>query len=292
MPALEEKRIVIKLPKFGARSCFLILSFLFVVSALGYWIKNVRPFFWIDEAHVETFSTLLSASGQGRIAQMGPGEGDFVRKGEILFVLDADLLRSKKNEAESLISSFYKQIELEKTQIERAMEGYLAASSEDLVRDQLALMDEAQAKVDECEKKVKSAKLELQSIDQQLKKMSFVSPMDGVVLKKAQNQGSVVSFGDPIYVLADPSQIWIEAAISEKELPKVALGSLARLQIPAYPNQEFSGKVIYIGPATVAKSSLLPFSKNNVTIPIKISIENGSLPLKPGLSAKVGLKVR
>ncbi len=299
MATLEENRIVIQLPKLRWRSLLVIFSLLLSAGGFGFWYKTIRPFFWIETAHVETFCTLLSADMAGRIVEMGPAEGDLVRKGEKLFVLDSDLLRSKKGEGEQLIHFLLDQIELDKERIEKAMESYIAASSEldlgigsdELIQKPLKMIDEAQNQVAAAEKKIEAAKSELRSIDLQLKKMSLASPFDGVVLKRTKNPGAVVGFNDPIYVISDPSRVWIEAEIPENKIGLISLGTLARIRLPAYPNQELVGKVSYIGPATVAKSALLPFSKDHVTIPIKISVEGASLPLKGGLSAKVGLKV-
>lgn len=299
MSALEEKRIVIKLPSLRWSS-FLRLRFLLLVSLLlfsslfAYWYHNIHPFLMLHSAHVEAYSSMISSDAAGRIVEMGPQEGDFVRKGQTLFVLDRDLILAKQLQVKLVLDSLDAQIEMEKERIGKAMELYLAASNEspDLVKKQLSLMEEAQERAEEAASRLPAAKNELGVIDLQLKKMALVAPFDGVILKRSKNPGAVVSFGDPVYILSDPNQTWIETEVPESALGSIAVGASARIRLAAYPKKEFLGKVSYIGPATVAKSSFTPSLENKGMIPIQISIESGNLSLRPGLSADVALKVR
>lgn len=305
MPALEEKRIVIKLPNLRWRSLFdyrflVLFSLVIFASFFAYWFQNVRPYLKVASARIEAYSSIVNSDVAGRIVEMGPQEGDLVRKGQTLFVLDRDLLLAKQAQAKGVLDSLYEQIETEKGRIGQAMEAYLVASSElelgvgsqDQVKKQLALMDEAQEKTAEAVSKIGSAKTELSFLDLQLKKMTLAAPFDGMILKRSKNPGAVVSFGDPVYVLCDLSRMWIEAEISEREIGQIGIGTPARISLPAYPKKEFVGKVAYIGPATVAKSSFAPSSGQEAMIPVQISIESGNMALRPGLSAHVRLKVR
>lgn len=305
MSALEEKRIVIKLPRFHLRyllsfQFLLVAAALLFFSAFAYWYQAVRPWLWIGSAHLEAPSMIVSSDMAGRIVEMGVQEGDSVKKGQMLFVFDRDLVLAKQAQAKLAINGLNDQIEAEKERIGKAMEDYLTATAElemgigspDLVKKQLALMEEAQAKTETAHSQLNIARAELDLVNLQVKKMTLAAPFEGIVLKSCKSLGSVVSFGEPIYVLCDPSRVWIETEVPEKEISYVSLGTPVRIQLPAYPNREFSGKVAWIGAATLAKSSLNPMPGQNQSVPIKISIENAGITLKPGLSASVGLKVR
>jgi RND family efflux transporter MFP subunit len=301
----EEKKIVIKLPDLQWSS-FLSIRFLLVFSLLlfatgfAYWYQNMRPFLWISSARIESFSTILNADVAGRIVEMGPQEGDFVKRGQVLVVLDRDLILAKQAQLKGALDALNAQVELEKGRIGKAMEEYLTATSElglgietsDQVKKHLALMEEAQEKSESAFSKLTTAKAELDLLNLQVKKMSLPAPFDGVILKRSKNPGAVVSFGEPIYVLSDPDRLWIEAEISENDIGNIAIGTPARIRLVAYPKKELLGKISYIGPATLSKSSFLPFTEQKEMIPIKISIDHPDLSLKPGLSASVGLKVR
>lgn len=304
MSALEEKRIIIKLPNLRWSSflnirVFFGLALLLFCAAFTYWYQTVRPYFWISSAHLDAVCSVVNSDITGKIVEMGPQEGDAVKKGQVLFTLDRDVLLAKHAQAKQLYDSLNVQIEIEKDRLGKAMEAYLTASSElelgigspDLVKKQLTMMDDAQAKSESAASQLSAAKTDLGLLDLQMKKMTLTAPFNGVILKRSKNPGAVVSFGDPVYILCDPERIWVDAEVPEDVLGNISLGTPARIRLSAYPNREFSGKITYIGPATVAKTSLLPFSGQSETVPIKVSIENPGFALKPGLSASIGLKV-
>jgi RND family efflux transporter MFP subunit len=300
----EDKKIVIRLPRiewswflslrFGA-----ILAVALFATVFGYWYKAVRPYLWISGAHIEAFSTVLSSDMAGRIIDMGPQEGDLVRMGQVLLSLDRDQILAKQIQARHSLHSLNERIDFEKDQIEKVLDDYLIATSEfelglgtqDKVKKQLALMEEAQEKSEAATSQLAAAQSVLSDLDLQIKKMTLTAPFSGVVLKRSKNPGAVVSFGEPLYVLCDPDRLWIEAEVPEKELGHILIGAPVRIQLSAYPKEELTGKVSWIGPSTVSKSTQLPFSGKGETIPVKISIEKPGFPLKPGLSAKVGLRV-
>ncbi len=303
MQSVEPKKIVIRLPSLQWSSFFSI-HFLIIVLAfllLGggvYWYQNIRPFLRIDSAYLNAFSTTVYSDIAGRIAQMGPQEGDLVKKGETLFSIDRNSLLAREGQIKSALASLSQQIEFDKEQMGKAMEAYLAATTEgefvssEGIEKYLTLMDEAQNKSETGLSKAEALKKELGLIELEAKKGSFEAPFQGVILKRHKDLGASLSLGEPVYTLCDPEQLWIEAEIPETELSQISIGTPAKIWFAAYPKKELKGQVTYIAPTTVSKRDFLPFSEKKPTIPIKISVVKGDLSLKPGLSAKVALKVR
>lgn len=295
MSALEEKKIVIRLPQFTLRSLFNVRFFVFltgilVCSFFAYWYQAIRPWIWVKGARVEALTAAISTDLAGRIQEMYFKEGESVKKGQVLFTLDRDLLLAKQLQGKITIQTIQAQIEADKNQLGKAMESYLTASNELEIAKQLNLMQEAQEKVEKENVALQAAQKDLDFIDLQIKKVAATAPFDGVVLKSFKTPGSIALFGEPVYMLCDVNQVWLDAEIPEKELSSLSIGAKARIQFTAYPGKEIEGKVQWIGPATVSKATLS--SSDSTAIPIKISMEKSSPPLKPGLSACVGLKVR
>lgn len=300
MQTSEQKKIVIKLPQLRIKSILAIGFFLLLLAGFAFWYRNIRPYLALSNAYVNAYSTVLSSDQAGRIVEMGPQEGDLVKKGDLLFGFEREFLLAKQAQLKTMLNQINQQIDSEKNRMAKAMDGYLAAENRlelgigqaGEVEKQLKIMEEAQSKSEEVQSKATPIKTELGLIQLELKKGTFLAPFDGVILKRYKNEGAVVSHGDSVYSLCDPERIWIEAEISEKQVQKVALGSLAKVRVNAYPNRVFMGKVSYIGVATKAKAEHLPFAGQSPTIPIKISLDSGDFSLMPGLSAKVALKVR
>lgn len=308
MAVLEGKKITIRLPRFSWRLFislrFGIIFFLFFcAAAFTYWYMAIRPFLWISSAHVESFSAIVGSDMPGRIAEMGAQEGERVQKGKILFALDRDLIFAQQRETQEVVNAFHEEVRMEKMRMEKAMNDYLALTNEselgiefsDVMGQHLEILEDSQAKSEAAASQLAKEQTKLSYLDLQLKKMAFTAPFDGIVLKRTKTPGAVISFGEPVYVLSDPARTWIEAEVPESELSRISIGAPARIRFLAYPKKEWKGQVFWIGPATVSniasKSDAHPFSKQNETIPIKISLENPDSSLKPGLSAQIGLKV-
>lgn len=293
MSILEDQKIVIRLPQFQWRWFLNLrfaigLSIVVFISLFAYWYQSIRPFMWINVAQVEAFSTVIGTDVAGRIIEMGPQEGEFVRKGQTLFVLDRDLVLAKQMQSRRSIDTLNEEIHLEKERLDKAMEDYLSASAElemgigsqDTLRKNLTMMQEAQAKWDLLSSQLLTLQTENSLFDVQARKMTLTAPFDGIVLKRSQNPGAVVTFGESVYVVCDPNRIWVDAQIHENQLRRIKVGTLARVRLSAYPGQEWGGKISWIGP-----------SADKSMIPIKISLQKPDESFKPGLSAQIGLKV-
>jgi multidrug efflux system membrane fusion protein len=275
MQSVESRKIVIRLPSRRILLSLLFSAILF--SFFAYWYQNVRPFVTLESGSVKTFSLTLYSDLEGRVAHTSAQEGDLVKKGQTLLSLRQEALSQKKDRLEAALQSLNRQIEEQKEQMGRAMQAYLAAESEVA---HIKLMEEAQEKSEQAALEAEKLKTELALLDNELKKGTLVAPFDGVVLKKYADAGAALSLGAALYLISDPTQCWIEAEIPETQLSRVSIGTPAKICLTAYPNQELFGEVSYIGPAATSKM-----------FPIKISLMKTDLPLKPGLSAKVALKV-
>lgn len=296
----EDQKITINLPtiRVGSPQVILTLAVTVFLLAFGFWYKYKRPYLTLQKAKLEAYAATIHSDVSGRISFMGPEEGDFIKSGEKLFTLENEEVLAKHHKAKESLDQLEKKLELQKVQVERAMEAYLSMTNNydsiapDSVQKHIDQMEQGQIKVDELSQEIAMAKKYLSQVDQEFQNQYFNAPFTGTILKRSKNPGSVISFGDPLYLLCDMSKLWIKTEVEEKDLSKIAVGTPARIKLSAYPKKEFRGEVTYIGPATSQKSSIQPLNTENQTIPVKISIETQNLLLKPGLSATVDLKVR
>lgn len=110
--------------------------------------------------------------------------------------------------------------------------------------------------------------------------LTFNSPVNGIVLEKQAVQGMRFSPGDALYQIADLSTVWVIADIPEQDLARVKIGQSARVQIDAYPEQQFTAKVAYVYPTLNAATR---------TVPVRLELPNPDGLLKPAMYAKVEL---
>lgn len=106
------------------------------------------------------------------------------------------------------------------------------------------------------------------------------SPLTGVVGRIYVDIGSNVSPEIPIALVVNMDKVKVTLDIPEKYLSKISLGKAARVNVDAYPGEEFSGKISKISPV------LNPQTRS---APIEISIENTDYRLKSGMFARINL---
>jgi membrane fusion protein (multidrug efflux system) len=147
--------------------------------------------------------------------------------------------------------------------------------------------------------RVKEAEAQLELARIQLAETVILSPVDGVVSQMIADPGERVQPGQPIAVVNDPQDVWIEANIEETYLRKVQVGQAVEIGVDAYPQQTFHGTVTQLGAATRSEFALIPagsasahFIKVTQRIPVRIAVENRDGLLKPGMMVVVGIRVK
>lgn len=128
----------------------------------------------------------------------------------------------------------------------------------------------------------RQASLESAEID--LERTKIRSPIDGVVIERAVDQGQTVaaSFSAPVLfrIAQDLTKIQIEANVDEADIGNVVEGNEASFTVDAYPDLEFAGRVNQV--------RLAPNETNNVvTYTVIITADNPELKLLPGMTAIV-----
>jgi membrane fusion protein (multidrug efflux system) len=111
--------------------------------------------------------------------------------------------------------------------------------------------------------------------------------------------GEHVQPGQPIAIVNDPQDVWVEANIEETAIRKIQLGQPVDLDVDAYPQRRFEGKVIQIGAAARSEFAIIPagsasahFIKVTQRLPVKIGVDNRDGLLKPGMMVVVGIRVK
>lgn len=112
------------------------------------------------------------------------------------------------------------------------------------------------------------------------------SPIDGVVLSRAVDEGQTVAAGfstPTLFTIAnDLKKMRVIADVDEADIGEVHEGQYVQFTVDAYPEDLFEGSVIQI-------RLLATTTSNVVTYEVVIDAPNGNLKLKPGLTAEVNI---
>ena len=126
------------------------------------------------------------------------------------------------------------------------------------------------------------------------KQFQITSNMDGVVGRTLVNEGEVVSKGQRLLVLHSPDKIWVETNIRETDISRLKLGQLVKIEVDAYPDEEFEGKISRIGNAATSQFAILPklneagsFTKVTQRLRVRIEIDQRQSMLRPGMMVEV-----
>lgn len=77
---------------------------------------------------------------------------------------------------------------------------------------------------------------------------NVIADVSGIVLTKQVNQGDYVQEGQPLFEVADLSQVWVLFDAYESDLPWIKTGNTVSFSLESLPGQKFSGKVSFIDP--------------------------------------------
>jgi len=111
--------------------------------------------------------------------------------------------------------------------------------------------------------------------------LTLVSPISGVITKKDVVEGARLEVGATPYEIVDLSRVWVLADVYESELRHVKVGMTATMQLKAFPNRVFAGKVSFLDPV------LDPATR---TVKVRLEFPNPDGDLRPEMFGEVVLR--
>lgn len=218
------------------------------------------------------WSADISAKVDSRINTLSLSEGDIVKTGSIVAILDTNELAAQVLQAQGNLSAAQSNFE----QAELDYNRYAALSSQGAISAQL--LDNARTKRDAAAGQVRSAEGNVRLVEEKLNNGNVMAPRDGVVTKKYVQSGTYTRAGAPIITLADLSILVAKAAVGESQVADLSIGSKVKVRVDAVSGQEFSGTITRISPVAALPAR---------TFTAEISIPNEQGFLKAGMFAKV-----
>jgi membrane fusion protein (multidrug efflux system) len=126
----------------------------------------------------------------------------------------------------------------------------------------------------------------------------ITAPADGTLAARRVRVGDLMQPGTALTSLTPLDTVWVDANFTERQIPRIRIGQLARLVVDAFPNSPLDGHVIGMAPLTGGQLSPIPpdnttgnFTKVVQRVPVRIAIDWHGSPLigrvRPGMSAVV-----
>ena len=214
----------------------------------------------------------------GIVSKLYVDYNSVVKKGQVIAVLDRTNLTSELTSAQANLRSAQTELDYQKKNYAR----YSELKQKDLVS--AAEYDVALESYRKAQESVKVAQQSVNRAKTNLGYATIYSPIDGIVISKAVEEGQTVaaSFSTPtLFTIAkDLTDMQCIANVDEADIGGVKEGQRVTFTVDAYPDDVFSGMVKQVRQNATT-------TNNVVTYEVVITAPNADLKLKPGLTANI-----
>ena len=250
-----------------------------------------------DPCSIGTIENTVTATGEiqpvykvevgtqvsGIVEKMYVDYNSEVKKGQLLAELDKSLLLEQVKQAQATLSTSTSNKALAQKNFDRIKALYLqkAATQEEY--------DQAETSLEQAKNQLITAQSDYDRSRTNLKYAEIYSPIDGVILSKAVEEGQTVasSFSTPtLFTIAkNLTDMQLEAKVDEADIGQVQVGQKVTFTVDAFPGETFSGEVRQI--------RLVPtVTSNVVTYTVIIDAPNDQGKLYPGMTANITILVK
>jgi membrane fusion protein, multidrug efflux system len=300
-------------PIYKKKSALIGIILIITIIAAGvYWFVSNLGTISTDDAYVDGNKLNISAKVLGRVVKLYIAEGDSVHAGQLVAELDSVDLIARLNQSKAILNSSQESVSLAKVNLEKAQIDFERAKAQfDKNVIPKSDYDNYQKKLEQmqveyriAQSRITTNQADIKVISANLDNTKLYSTISGAVAKRWILEGDVVQPSQPIFTIYDTKNIWITAQLEETKINSIKVGYLVDIDVDAYPDIKFSGKVFQLGSNTAAQFSLIPpsnasgnFTKVTQRIPVKISIQKenknqkGDFILLPGMSVEVKIRI-
>jgi membrane fusion protein, multidrug efflux system len=200
------------------------------------------------------------AKVQGELQKLLVEEGDRVRAGELLAMLDGRQLRLEVAQVGAELAKLERDY---RRQIELNEKGLVAAGAFEGLKYDLDTL---------------RAKRDLAHL--QLSYTEIRAPFAGVVATRNVRVGQTVQPGVAMFRITDPSPLKAQVFVPERELQRLRTGQPAAVHADAIAGRTFPARVSLVSPTVDARTA---------TFKVTIEVEDAGALLKPGMFARIGI---
>lgn len=219
--------------------------------------KGLYTFPGLFEADKES---KISTDIQGKIIRVLVENGDKVSSGQILLELDNSLLKLQ-----------LQTIEIQIEGLESDLKRHTTLAKADAIQG---------VQLEKTELALRSAKVQKNTLLEQISKTTVRAPFDGIVTAKLTEAGSFAAPGMPLIQVTDISDLKLTVNVSERELVWFNQSSSYKIKAEIMPQTDLNGKLLAVAGKAAAASNF----------PVHFRIKNPNQDiLKAGMSGTLEL---
>lgn len=212
----------------------------------------------------------VSAKEPLRVKEIRVQEGDLVKPGQVVALLDTVTLEAEMAEAEARVAAAKQQVavvnaasakrkaevelaEIEVARVRKMLEEKASSQREYDVRTMAvatskAALAENVAELDAANKRVAVALANVQTIQTRIQDATLVSPVLGRVLYRLAEPGEVLGAGGKALTLVNLEDVYMEIFLPSEQAGAVKIGSEGRITIDTQPDLSVVSYVTFVSP--------------------------------------------
>lgn len=195
----------------------------------------------------------IKSEVQGKITSLNFDLGDFVKKGQLLAKIDADIKTIALSTAEENLANA-------KRNLERYTNLYKGGAATEAQLQQYQLSYETASNL-------------LAQSKKEISNTNITAPISGYITQKAVEAGAFANMGGAIASIVDISKLKVQLNVAERDVYTLKKGDKVVITTTVYPGITFEGVITFISPS----------GDDAHNYPVEISIKNQDKnPLKAG----------
>ncbi len=273
---------------------------------------------------IEATEARLGFQVPGRIDSVLVREGQSVRAGQVLAMLDRREMSARRDQAQALLTELEHGSRPEEiAQAAAAVEGARqkfqdarrdldrahtlfaggAVSQEVLDKTQMTF-EVAQSQLTQTEEqyrlvksgprreRIEAQRSQLAQVEAVLDNMTIRAPSDGVVTVRHREPGETAGAGAPVLSVLEPSSRWVRIYVREDRVAAVRLGMPATITTDTYRDRTYPGEVVFVASQAEFTPKNVQTTEERVKLVYAVKVQiagDDAFDLKPGMPADVRL---
>jgi RND family efflux transporter MFP subunit len=226
----------------------------------------------------------------GRLQAVNVKLGDAVRHGQVIARVEDLEIREQVRQAEASFKvgqAAIRQREADLTLAKNNLDRSRNLHERQLLPQQTfddvdARYQAALAQLDLARAQFEQSKARLDELNITLSNTQIIAPVDGFIGKRYLDPGGFASTNAPVASVVDIRTVRMVANLVERDVRRVPVGTPARVEVDAFPGEQFEGRVSRVAPV---------FDPATRTAELEIEVPNAGFRLKPGMYSRVNLTI-
>ena len=216
----------------------------------------------------------ITAQTGGKILEILTDEGKWVKKGDLLLVVDGVDLPVQLEMAQASLAKAQQEVRALKAELNNQAarnnllqktfdryaklykQKFVAKAEYDKAQADLqgieATMAATRSRIESALAAVGIAKKNVEAVQEKVDRLKVYAPVDGYVITKGAEEFQYVSPATPVLKIVDPENLWVETKIDERVSSGIKLGQRAVIMLRSQPDRSYEGKVQRIDAMTDA----------------------------------------